>query len=66
MTAPHPIPESRRPPQATVLAPPGSGYPEGSVLPARLGEVIVRAEGLQKWFGDNHVLRGIDLEVRQR
>ncbi|MGI8830312.1 MAG: amino acid ABC transporter ATP-binding protein, partial [Candidatus Limnocylindria bacterium] len=27
---------------------------------------IVRTEGLEKYFGDNHVLRGVDLEVRQR
>jgi ABC-type polar amino acid transport system ATPase subunit len=26
-------------------------------------ELIVRAEGLQKYFGKNHVLKGIDLEV---
>jgi len=31
-----------------------------------LGEVIVDARGIQKWFGDNHVLRGIDLQVRRR
>jgi ABC-type polar amino acid transport system ATPase subunit len=30
------------------------------------GDVIVRVEGIEKYFGDNHVLRGIDLEVRQR
>lgn len=30
-----------------------------------LGEVVVAAVGIEKWFGDNHVLRGIDLEVRQ-
>jgi hypothetical protein len=41
-----------------------SGY-EGA-LPPHVGEVIVRVEGLQKYFGDLHVLRGIDLEVRQR
>jgi len=26
-------------------------------------ELIVRVEGLQKYFGKNHVLKGIDLEV---
>ncbi len=31
-----------------------------------LGDVIVRTEGLEKYFGENHVLRGIDLEIRQR
>jgi polar amino acid transport system ATP-binding protein len=45
-------------------APEGSGY-EGA-LPPHLGDVIVRTEGIQKFFGDLHVLRGIDLEVRQR
>ncbi|MDQ3407618.1 MAG: amino acid ABC transporter ATP-binding protein [Chloroflexota bacterium] len=29
-----------------------------------LGEVVVRATGIEKYFGDHHVLRGIDLEVR--
>jgi polar amino acid transport system ATP-binding protein len=33
-------------------------------MPA-LGEVIVRATGIEKYFGDNHVLRGVDLEVRR-
>ena len=41
-------------------------YPPDSPLPAHLGEPIVRAEALEKYFGDNHVLRGVDLEVRQR
>ena len=50
----------------TASAPPGSGYPEGSRLPDHLGDVIVRAEAIEKYFGDNHVLRGVDLEVRQR
>ncbi len=30
-----------------------------------LGEVVVAATGIEKWFGTNHVLRGVDLEVRQ-
>ena len=34
--------------------------------PDHLGDVIVRTSGIQKYFGDNHVLRGVDLEVRQR
>ena len=45
-------------------APESSGY-EGT-LPSHLGDVIVRTDGVQKYFGDNHVLRGCDLEVRQR
>ena len=43
-----------------------SGYEAGSKLPSHIGEPIVRVEGIQKYFGDNHVLRGVDLEVRQR
>lgn len=47
-------------------APPDSGYPPGSTLPAHLGEPVVRVSQLEKFFGENHVLRGVDLEVRQR
>lgn len=44
-----------------------SSQPAASVDGAsHIGEVIVRAEGIEKYFGDNHVLRGLDLEVRQR
>ncbi len=45
-------------------APKASGYDDQ--LPSHVGDVIVRAEGIEKYFGDNHVLRGVDLEVRQR
>ena len=45
-------------------APTGSGHRE--TLPPHVGDVIVRAEGIEKYFGRNHVLRGVDLEVRQR
>ena len=38
---------------------------EPSTAP-HLGEVIVDARGIEKYFGDNHVLRGIDLKVRRR
>ncbi|MEX0625935.1 MAG: amino acid ABC transporter ATP-binding protein, partial [Chloroflexota bacterium] len=31
-----------------------------------LGEVIVDARGIEKYFGTNHVLKGIDLKVRRR
>jgi ABC-type polar amino acid transport system ATPase subunit len=41
-----------------------SGYTED--LPSHIGEPIVRVEALEKYFASNHVLRGIDLEVRQR
>jgi polar amino acid transport system ATP-binding protein len=30
-----------------------------------LGDVVVEATGIEKYFGTNHVLRGVDLEVRQ-
>jgi ABC-type polar amino acid transport system ATPase subunit len=30
-----------------------------------LGEVVVEATGIEKYFGTNHVLRGVDLVVRQ-
>lgn len=30
-----------------------------------LGEVIVRGTGIHKFFGQNHVLQGVDLEVRR-
>lgn len=53
-----------RPQPAGLPAEADSGY-EGE-LPAHIGDVIVRTEGLEKYFGDNHVLRGVDLEVRQR
>jgi ABC-type polar amino acid transport system ATPase subunit len=41
-----------------------SGYTED--LPSHIGEPIVRIEALEKYFGSNHVLRGVDLEIRQR
>ena len=41
-----------------------NGY--GSALPAHLGEVILRARDIEKFFGDLHVLRGVDLDVHQR
>jgi len=31
-----------------------------------LGPVVVSAKGIEKYFGDNHVLRGVDLDVRER
>ena len=47
-------------------APESSGYESTTPLPAHIGDVIVRTVGLEKYFGENHVLRGVDLEVRQR
>ena len=35
-------------------------------LPSHPDDVIVRVRGLEKYFGDLHVLRGIDLDVRRR
>jgi ABC-type histidine transport system ATPase subunit len=32
---------------------------------SHLGEPVVKAEGIEKYFGRNHVLRGVDLEVRR-
>jgi ABC-type polar amino acid transport system ATPase subunit len=43
-----------------------SGYEAGSTLPSHIGEPIVKVERLEKYFGYHHVLRGVDLEVRQR
>jgi ABC-type polar amino acid transport system ATPase subunit len=57
--------EARLPDDGERPAPQSSGY-EDAPLPSHLGEVIVRARGIEKFFGDNHVLRGVDLEVRQR
>ena len=36
-----------------------------STAPAATTEPVVRLEGVHKSFGDNDVLRGIDLEVRR-
>jgi ABC-type polar amino acid transport system ATPase subunit len=43
-----------------------TAYPAGQPAPPHIGEVIVEARGLEKYFGDNHVLRGVDLEVHRR
>lgn len=56
--------ESRLPDHGERQAAAGSGY--DGTLPSHLGDVIVRTEGIEKYFGDNHVLRGVHLEVRQR
>ena len=47
-------------------APPASGYDRGTTLPSHVGDPIVKIQHLEKYFGTNHVLRGLDLEVRQR
>jgi ABC-type polar amino acid transport system ATPase subunit len=30
-----------------------------------LGEIVLEARGIEKWFGPSHVLRGVDLTVRK-
>ena len=30
-----------------------------------LGDVVVAATGIEKYFGENHVLRGVSMDVRQ-
>ena len=59
MTASDPLPD-----HGAREAPRESGYDD--TLPSHVGDVVVRATGIEKYFGDNHVLRGVDLEVRQR
>jgi putrescine transport system ATP-binding protein len=54
----------------TVVANPASNdsrdvYPAGR-LPDHLGEVIISVRDLEKYFGELHVLRGINLDVWQR
>ena len=38
---------------------------EGSPAPSIPDEVVIRMEGVHKWYGDFHVLKNINLEVRQ-
>ena len=56
--------EAQLPDHGERPAPPESGYT--GALPSHVGDVIVRVEGVEKYFGTNHVLRGVNLEVRQR
>ncbi len=42
-----------------------TAYADGE-LPHHLGEVIVEARGIEKYFGSLHVLRGVDLDVHRR
>ena len=39
--------------------------PIAAAVPHRLGEVIIRMEGVQKFYGDFHALKDIDLTVYQ-
>jgi ABC-type histidine transport system ATPase subunit len=41
------------------------GHIHHEVVAPHLGEPIVRAEAIEKYFGHNHVLRGMDLTVRK-
>jgi len=43
-----------------------TAYPTGRPPPHHIGEVIVEARGIEKYFGDHHVLRGVDLDVHRR
>jgi ABC-type polar amino acid transport system ATPase subunit len=43
----------------------GNDHIVHEVVAPHLGEPIVRAIGVEKYFGRNHVLRGVDLEVRK-
>jgi ABC-type polar amino acid transport system ATPase subunit len=62
-----PLPDrSSRPDFGVRPAPETSGYEGGTSLPSHIGEPIVRIQALEKYFGTNHVLRGVDMEVRQR
>jgi ABC-type polar amino acid transport system ATPase subunit len=42
-----------------------TAYADGH-MPSHIGEVIVRAQGIEKYFGESHVLRGVDLDVHRR
>ena len=52
-----------RDPQPSARA---TGHERGAEQSRHLGEVIVTASGIEKYFGSHHVLRGMDLEVRRR
>jgi ABC-type polar amino acid transport system ATPase subunit len=43
-----------------------SGYSADQPPPPHIGEVIVEARGIEKYFGDHHVLCGVDLDVHRR
>jgi ABC-type histidine transport system ATPase subunit len=52
-------------PVAETTPPESHGPIHHEVVAPHLGEPIVRASNIEKYFGRNHVLRGVDLEVRQ-
>jgi ABC-type histidine transport system ATPase subunit len=47
------------------MSQPSSAHISHPVDTSRLGEPIVQAIGIEKYFGDHHVLRGVDLVVRK-
>ena len=50
--------------ESTPLAP-SHGHLHHEVVAPHLGEPIVRAEAIEKYYGRNHVLKGMDLTVRK-
>jgi ABC-type polar amino acid transport system ATPase subunit len=38
----------------------------GMNAPGRAGEPLIRLEGIHKWFGNLHVIKGVDLALQQR
>ena len=38
----------------------------GMNAPGRAGELLIRLEGIHKWFGNLHVIKGVDLALQQR
>ena len=38
----------------------------GINAPGRAGEPLIRLEGIHKWFGNLHVIKGVDLTLQQR
>jgi polar amino acid transport system ATP-binding protein len=38
----------------------------GQPAPAGVNEALIRLEGVHKWFGNLHVLKGVDLSMQQR
>jgi ABC-type polar amino acid transport system ATPase subunit len=46
-----------------MTGPSGAGHIRHEVVAPHIGGPVVRAGGIEKYFGHNHVLRGVDLEV---
>jgi polar amino acid transport system ATP-binding protein len=43
-----------------------SSQATGTTAPGRVGDPLIRLEGIHKWFGNLHVLKGVDLTIQQR